>query len=118
MGEARPGPGGRQLEVRLRVAGPEELVRYVETHARDQGLFLQSPQPPPVGSALLIEVTTRSHETRLAALHARVVEVVAAPEAGMRVEVERIEPGCDEELRRAPPVFLSAPVAAPALRNR
>ncbi len=118
MGEARPAPGGRQLEVRLRVAGPEELIRYVESHARDQGLFLQNPKPPPVGTALLIEVTTRGHDTRLAALHARVVEVTATPEVGMRVEVERIEPGCDEELRRTLRVCMAAPAAASGARDR
>ena len=95
------GPGSRQLEVRLRVSGPDELVRYVEGHLRDAGLFLQNPRPPAAGSPLFIEVTTRGHDARIAGLHVRVVEVCSTPEVGMLVRIEHVEPGCDEELRRA-----------------
>ena len=90
---------------RISAADEQDFVRFVSRNIERGGLFLFTRTPHPVGTELELEVQVRTTHELLCSASAVVrrsdAAEAGAAQPGMLIAVERIQPGCDEDLRRA-----------------
>jgi molecular chaperone DnaK len=91
--------------VRIKVADWEEARTHIQQNTRDGRLFLALAKPPPPGSEVRFEVATQSSGERVLAarcvVESQVLDGSQDAHPGALVKVAFVEPGCDEEVRRA-----------------